>query len=113
MAGYGGAIRSGKTTCGALIAGSIYLGCLHGADTDRAPNLPGERRIRAIEVVAALYRGFIETFGETDCHALTGCDWGVRRDIARYLRAKTYEHTCYRFLAHVVTACLRSSAPSG
>jgi hypothetical protein len=109
VAGYDGAIRSGKTICGALFGGTVYLGYLHGAGTEEAPAVGGERRARAIRAVGDLYAGFIERFGDTDCQTLTGCDLSKRRDVVRYIRQKTYEDTCYHYLAYVLAACLAAS----
>ena len=44
-AGYMGAINSGKTICGVLFGGSIYLGFLNGKDSTNAPELKDEGRI--------------------------------------------------------------------
>lgn len=85
------------------------MGYLQGVDATQAPEVGGEGRTRAIEAVAGLYRGFIGRFGATDCRTLTGCDWSNRRDIVRYMREKTYEHTCYHYLAYVLAECLGAS----
>ena len=79
-------------------------------DAEKAPEVGGERRARAIEAVGDLYRGFIERFGDTDCRTLTGCDWSKRADIVRYMREKTYEHTCYNYLGYVLAECLDAYA---
>jgi hypothetical protein len=83
-AGYMGAINSGKTICGILFGGSIYIGFLNGIDSTDAPKLKDKRRLNAIKSVNELFNGFINRFAETDCNALTGCDWSKKDDISRY-----------------------------
>jgi hypothetical protein len=109
VAGYDGAIRSGKTICGTLFGGTVYLGYLNGHDAEKAPEIGGERRAHAIEAVSDLYAGFVERFGTTDCQTLTGCDWGRQGDIDRYMEEKTYEDTCYKYFEYVLSKCLAAS----
>jgi hypothetical protein len=78
---YAGAINSGKTICGVLFGASIYLGFLNGMDATNAPELKDEGRLKAIKSVNELFNGFINQFAETDCTALTGCDWSKKEDI--------------------------------
>jgi hypothetical protein len=104
-AGYMGAISSGKTICGILFGASIYLGFLHGIDSTDAPKIDDERRLKAIKSVHQLFNGFINTFGETDCTALTGCDWGKKEDIKRYYREEIYKDICFRQFEYVVVKC--------
>ena len=105
-AGYMGAIDSGKTICGFLFGGSVFLGYLSGAEAAEAPTMEDDRRARAIASVKGLFIGFIERFGTTDCRRLTGCDFSQRIDVRRYFKERIYEDTCYRQFEYVLRQCL-------
>ena len=109
-AGYMGAIDSGKTICGILFGGSIYLGFLNGMDATDAPKLKDKRRLNAIKSVNELFKGFINQFGESDCKTLTGCDWSKKEDIKRYFKDQIYKDTCYRQFEYVVEKCINETA---
>ena len=111
-AGYMGAINSGKTICGILFGASIYLGFLNGIDSTDEPKLKDEKRLSAIKSVNELFNGFITRFAETECKALTGCDWSKKDDIKRYFKDKVYEDTCYRQFEYVIEKCLNEKASS-
>ena len=105
-AGYAGAIDSGKTICGILFGGSIYLGFLNGIDSTDAPKLKDEGRLNAIRSVNELFKGFIGHFGKTDCTSLTGCDWSEKEDIKRYFKDEIYKETCFRQFEYVLEKCI-------
>jgi hypothetical protein len=105
-AGYMGAISSGKTICGVLFGGSIYLGFLNGKDSTDAPKLKDKGRLNAIKSVNELFNGFIHQFGESDCTTLTGCNWSKKEDIKRYFKEQIYKDTCYRQFEYVVEKCI-------
>ncbi len=108
--GYMGAINSGKTICGVLFGGSIYLGFLNGMDSTNAPKLKDERRLNAIKSVNELFNGFINRFAETDCTALTGCDWSKKDDVKRYFEDEIYKDTCFRQFEYVIEKCINKKA---
>jgi hypothetical protein len=105
-AGYMGAIDSGKTICGFLFGGSVFLGYLSGAKAAEAPTLEDGGRARAIASVKGLFEGFIERFNTTDCCRLTGCDFSRKTDARRYFKEKIYRNTCYRQFDYVLRQCL-------
>ena len=107
-----GAINSGKTICGILFGASIYLGFLNGKDSTNAPELKDEGRLKAIKSVNELFNGFINQFGETDCTALTGCDWSKKEDIKRYFKDEIYKDTCFRQFEYVIEKCINEKAMS-
>jgi hypothetical protein len=109
-AGYMGAINSGKTICGVLFGASIYLGFLNGKDATDAPKLKDEGRLNAIKSVNDLFNGFTNQFGETDCTALTGCDWSKKEDIKRYFKDEIYKNICFRQFEYVVEKCINEKA---
>ena len=82
------------------------MGHLYGEHATQAPQIDGERRSRAIESVHRLFGGFREQFGDTDCRALTGCDWSNEEEIKRYFEDKVYEKTCFKYLEYVLAQCL-------
>jgi len=92
--------------CGTLFGGTVFLGYLYGASATREPHVEDKARTRAILAVRRLYRGFIKRFGDTDCQALTGCDWSKKGDRERYYGEEVYKETCYRYLEHVLEQCL-------
>ena len=106
VAGYTGAIGSGKTICGFLFGGSVFLGYLSGEKAVGAPTLENEARGRAIASVKGLFQGFIERFNTTDCCKLTGCDFSCKTDVSRYYKEKIYKDTCYRQFEYVLRHCL-------
>lgn len=108
-AGYMGAIETGRTICGALFGGTVFLGYLNGNGTAGAPEVKDERREKAVRSVRELFRGFIKQFGHTDCYSLTDCDWSKREDIKRYFKEEIYRETCYRYFEYVLEACLEQS----
>jgi hypothetical protein len=112
-AGYAGAIGSGRTVCGALFGGTVFLGYLYGKDNTQAPHVQGESRTRAVFAVRRLYRSFINRFGDTDCQTLTGCDWSKKADRERYHEAEVYKETCYHHLEHVFGQCLGQITTTG
>ena len=105
-AGYMGAINSGKTICGILFGAAIYLGFANGRNSTTAPTLKDEGRLQAVKSVNNLFNGFISQFGETDCKALTGCDWSKEDDIKRYFKEEIYKNTCFRQFKFVIEKCL-------
>ena len=105
-AGYGGAIGSGKATCGILVGGAIYLGYLSGTGASREPGVKDDARMQAMARVSELYRKFINQFGDTDCKALTGCDWSKKEDAERFYRDKVNLTTCGKQFDYVLTALL-------
>ena len=108
-----GAINSGKTICGVLFGGSIYLGFLNGMGATNAPELEDEGRLKAIKSVNELFNGFIKRFWETDCTALTGCDWSKKEDINRYFKEEIYKDTCFRQFEYVIEKCLAEKSSVG
>jgi len=68
------AIESGKTICGILFGGAVYLWYLSGTGATEGPGVKDEKRKAAIRSVRDLYQGFIEEFGDTDRKNVTGCD---------------------------------------
>ena len=109
-AGYMGAINSGKTICGILFGGSVYLGFLNGIGSTDAPKLNDEKRLNAIKSVNELFKGFINQFGDSDCKTLTGCDWSKKDDIKRYFKDKVYEGACYPQFEDVIEKCINETA---
>ncbi len=107
--GYSGAIASGKTICGILFGGAIYLGFLSGVDASAAPGVKDKHRKQAIAGVQDLFKGFINKFGDTDCKALTGCDWSKKNDVNRYRKEKIYQNTCYPQFEYVLAALLNKN----
>jgi len=101
-AGYSGAIGSGKATCGILVGAAIYLGYLSGINAAEEPGVKDDARKQAIARVDELYRKFIEQFGDTDCKALTGCDWSKKEDVKRYHKERIYISACGRQFEHVL-----------
>jgi hypothetical protein len=104
-AGYSGAIGSGRTICGFLFGGALYLGYLHGENSAHAPDLKNPGRLAAITAVKNLFAGFIERFGDTDCRALSGCDFSQPADRQRYYRDRVYETSCFLQMRYVIDTC--------
>ena len=105
--GYSGAINSGKTICGILFGATVYLGYLSGIDATGAPGVKDKNRKSAIASVRDLYQGFIEEFGDSDCKALTGCDWSRKEDVKRYRKEKIYKNTCYPQFEYVLAELMK------
>lgn len=106
-AGFEGAVKSGKTTCGILVGATIYFGCLNGIDATEAPGIKDKRRKKAIASVEDLFNGFAKRFGHTDCQTLTGCDWTKKEDAKRYFKEEVYKDTCFHQFEYVVEKCIR------
>lgn len=109
-AGYMGAVETGRTICGTLFGGAVFVGYLHGMNATQAPEVQGKSRTRAIESVRELFQGFVERFGDTDCRTLIGCDWSKKEDRERYFREEVYKETCYNYLDYVLARCLDQMA---
>ncbi len=104
--GYSGAIGSGRTICGALFGGTVFLGYLHGTNATHAPDVDDERRTQAITSVNKLFQGFIESFGDTDCQNLTGCNFSIKEDQDRYMKEEVYKDKCFHYFEYVLAQCL-------
>jgi hypothetical protein len=105
-AGYSGAAHSGKTTCGILFSATIFLGLMFGQDSDEVPTVQDEKRMNAIAAVNNLYKVFLAKFNETECKALTGCDFSIEEEGERYIREEMYKNTCYPQFEFVLSYCL-------
>ena len=79
-------------------------------DATDAPELMDERRLKAIKPVDKLFNGFINRIWETDCKALTGCDWSKKEDIDRYFKDEIYKDTCFRQFEYVIEKCINEKA---
>ena len=108
-----GAVETGRTICGTLFAGAVFVGYLHGMNVTQAPEVQGKSRTRAIESVRGLFQGFVERFGDTDCRTLIGCDWSKKEDRERYFREEVYKGTCYNYLDYVLARCLDQMGSMG
>lgn len=104
-----GAIETGKTICGFLFGGSVYLGYLNGMNATEVPEVKDEKRKQAITSVRDLFQGFIERFGHTDCQTLTSCDWSRKEDVRRYYKEQIYKDTCYHQFEYVLANCLEKN----
>ncbi len=71
-----------------------------------ASGVQNEQRLAAIESVNALFRGFLERFGDTDCKALTGCDFSRQEEADRYMQEEIYKDTCFHQFEYVLSECL-------
>lgn len=60
-----------------------------------------------------MFRGFIERFGDTDCHTLSGCDFSRPADSKRYYREKVYEKTCFHQMRYVIETCMLAGNKKG
>jgi hypothetical protein len=105
-AGYSGAINSGKTICGMLFGATAFLGFVSGKTAKGLPEIQDPDRTKAIASVNTLFKGFIEKFGETECKALTGCDFGVKESVDRYIQDQVYKDTCFPQFEYVLSYCL-------
>ena len=105
-AGYLGAIETGKTICGQLFGAAIFLGYLSGENAEEVPGVKDAQRLRAIESVSGLFKGFIDKFGSNDCQTLIGCNYGKKEDRERFLSEKIYERACLPQLEYVLSQCL-------
>jgi hypothetical protein len=101
-----GAIGSGRTICGTLVGGLLFVGFFQGSNATDAPEVQDEGRTRAIGSVRRLFDGFAERFGDTDCTTLTGCDWSKKEDRQRYYKEEVYKGTCYTYFEYVLDHCL-------
>ena len=108
--GYQGAIGTGRTICGFLFGGAIFLGYLSGKNATQAPEVKDEARKQAMSWVNDLFKGFIERFSTTDCQTLTGCDWSKEEDRNRYYKEEIYKDQCFRFCEYVLSNCLDRTA---
>lgn len=107
-AGYLGAIRSegSRTICGVLYGGTAFLGFLHGREQPAEPSVDDPKRQQAIAAVNGLFNGFLERFGATDCHTLTGCDHSLPEDNERFRREEVYRGSCLPQLEYVLSYCV-------
>ena len=102
MAGYGGAISSGCTTCGFLIGTTIAIGLRVGRDKEHTPQEDLKNRAFAIMDVNDLYDDFIGEFGSTTCNILTGCDLSKEDDFKRFFEEEIPEKRCAKFMMFIM-----------
>ena len=113
--GYSGAIKSGQTICGALYAGTVFLSCLSAGDGATEPEPSDPSRLAAIAAINALFQGFIERFGASDCRALTGLDLSEAENLQALFRAFDHYregHGCFQQMRFVIESCLGQGAPA-
>ena len=103
--GYMGAIASGRSSCGLLVGSGAAIGLRCGRGVKGRPEENEERRNRAVNGVAELYREFIKEFGSTDCKALSGCDFSMPDDVARYIESRVWKEKCDVYLRFVFEMC--------
>jgi hypothetical protein len=101
-----GAIETGRTICGALFGGAIFHGFLRGENKPQAPKVGDKGRAQAIDSVRGLFKGFQEEYGDTDCRTLTGCDFGKKEDVKRYVREEVYKDKCFHYVEYVLANCI-------
>jgi len=107
-AGYLGAIhsRGSKTICGVLYGSTAFLGFLYGRDQTAEPTVDDPKRKQAIAAVDGLFNGFLERFGATECHTLTGCDHSIPEENERFRSDQVYMDSCLPQLEYVLSYCL-------
>jgi hypothetical protein len=105
-AGYSGAIHSGKTTCGILFGATAFLGFMFGQDSEEAPTVQDAKRKNAIVAVNNLYKDFLTKFNETECKALTGCDFRIEGDVKRFVSEEIKKKVCVPQFEYVISYCL-------
>jgi C_GCAxxG_C_C family probable redox protein len=83
-------LGAGKS-CGALAAGVLVLGLVHG----RARPEEGIGGLaRGFEVAQALVRRFEAEFGTTSCAEISGVDWTKPEEAMRFLTTPASEKAC-------------------
>jgi hypothetical protein len=105
-AGYYGAISSGKTICGILFGGTVFLGYLLGRKEVDKPAIENTNRIQAISAVNTLFKGFIERFGTSDCQTLTNCDFSKQEEVDRFMREEVYKDICFVQFEYILSYCM-------
>ena len=107
-AGYMGAIRSGQTTCGLLIGGSIAIGLRCGQGKKGIPEEHESERGKAILAVEELYDDFLKKFGNTECKALNqGANFSNEEEMVQWAIDKRYKQTCDVFLKFIFEKCTK------
>ena len=69
------------------------------------PEVEDGQRTKAIETVNRLFNGFIEEFGNTECRALTNCDFSKKEEVDQYIQNEVYKHTCFKQFEYVLAYC--------
>ena len=101
-AGYGGAIQSGKSTCGILIGTGCALSFLSGRNLEGTPEEHPEVRAKAVKMVNKFYRKFLREFGDTQCKKLCGHDFSDPQDVLNYMNSKKWKTTCDVYLKFIM-----------
>lgn len=83
-------LGSGKG-CGALTAGILVLGMLHGR-TRPEEGLGG--LMKGFQVAQALVSRFEQEFGSTVCQEISGVDWTDPQQVNRFISSKDAEKCC-------------------
>ena len=105
--GYMGAVETGRTICGALFAGTVFHGFLHGENQSHSPEVNDKIRKQTIDSVRGLFNGFKEQFGSTDCQALIRCDLSKKEEYKRYLEEEIYKDKCFNYVEYVLDNCIQ------
>ena len=112
--GYGGAIGSGQTICGAVYGATAAIGIICGEKMAERNETAKQTRKRATGMTHEFYRLFLEEFGRTDCRSLTGCDWSRPDEAMRYWSRQVWTDACDKYLEFAVrTVCQLEQEPWG
>ncbi len=106
-AGYGGAISSGKTTCGLLIGCSTAIGFLCGREENKIPEENRKQRNKAIRKVSKLYTDFLKEYGNTECKLLSNTDFSDIEEAKNYVIDKKWKSSCDIYLKFVMEKCIK------
>jgi hypothetical protein len=90
-----------------LFGATAFLGFLFGKSESAAPGVQDSQRTAAIAAVNRLFTGFMEKFRETECKALTGCDFSDKDAVERYRKEEVYKDTCLPQFEYVLDYCLK------
>jgi C_GCAxxG_C_C family probable redox protein len=100
--GLGGGVGRQGELCGALTAGVLIVGLVHGRD--RAEDTAA--KIDAYDKAAQLLRRFAEIHGATSCRDLIGVDLSTDEGVEEYYARNLLEDRCSGIAANAVRVVL-------
>jgi C_GCAxxG_C_C family probable redox protein len=115
----GAGVAYSGSGCGAVVGMATALGLVYGSDGKESPEEFNEKRSHSRALIRPLMKEFRDTFGDVNCKGLTGLDFLVDEERARWSevydereKAPVNCHTYIDWAAQRVLDTIEENKPS-